>query len=99
MLTGASAELVCTPGHSTPMLKVIVPRFDEEQNLPLSYERVCRVLDAQVFDWELVAIDDQPWDRTFESATRLACPGRSPATLAHTSLSCAALIMRLVLPR
>src|SRR5262245_49140884 len=55
-----------------PTLSVIIPCFNEEQNLPIIYERVRAVLDAQELSWELIAVDDHSSDRTFEVGSQLA---------------------------
>jgi polyisoprenyl-phosphate glycosyltransferase len=55
-----------------PTLSVIIPCFNEEQNLPIIYERVRAVLDAQELSWELIAVDDHSADRTFEVGSQLA---------------------------
>src|SRR5262245_12060182 len=72
MLIEAPANVICSREASTPLLSVIVPCFNEEQNFPPLYERVRAVLDAQEISWELIAVDDHSHDRTFEMASKLA---------------------------
>src|SRR5262245_47528736 len=72
MLIEGPASMLSSPEASTPVLSVIVPCFNEEQNFPSLYERVRAVLDAQGISWELIAVDDHSHDRTFEMASNLA---------------------------
>ena len=59
------------PDRPRPILSVIVPCFNEELNLPLLYERVRTVLDAERIDWEMIAVDDHSRDGTFQVAIDL----------------------------
>jgi dolichol-phosphate mannosyltransferase len=72
MLIESTNTVSFRPSGPRPMLSVVVPCFNEEKNLPLLYERVRAVLDAQGFDWEMIAVDDHSRDCTFEVASGLA---------------------------
>jgi dolichol-phosphate mannosyltransferase len=54
------------------LLSVVTPAFNEEENLPLLYERLGAVLGALDLDWEWVVVDDHSSDRTFEVLCELA---------------------------
>lgn len=40
------------------LLTIVSPFLDEEQNLPLMYERIVKVMEAQPEDFELIFVDD-----------------------------------------
>jgi glycosyltransferase involved in cell wall biosynthesis len=44
---------------------VVVPAFNEEQNIPLVAEKVSSVMNRMASDWELIFIDDGSRDGTF----------------------------------
>ena len=56
-----------TPG---PELTVIVPTFNEHDNIRPLYDALCRVL--QGIDWEAIFVDDDSQDGTPEAVCRLA---------------------------
>ena len=47
-------------------LSVVVPLFNEEENVPLLNERLQRVLSVYGDDYEVLFVDDGSMDRTFE---------------------------------
>jgi dolichol-phosphate mannosyltransferase len=49
-----------------PLLSVVSPVFNEEDNLPLLYERVSAVCAGLPCDWEMVLVDDGSRDRSVE---------------------------------
>jgi dolichol-phosphate mannosyltransferase len=55
-----------------PRLSVVTPAYNEEQNLPLLYERLSRVLDDVDPRWEWIVVDDHSADATFGTICRLA---------------------------
>ncbi len=54
------------------LLSVVTPAFREELNLPILYERLKSVLDAQAVDWEWIIVDDHSTDNTFDVISSLA---------------------------
>ncbi len=49
---------------SVPIVSVVVPVFEEEENLPELYRRLCGALDPLVETFELVFVDDGSQDET-----------------------------------
>ncbi|MCL4161049.1 UNVERIFIED_CONTAM: hypothetical protein GTU68_025829, partial [Idotea baltica] len=47
-------------------VSVVVPIFDEEENLPILYGEVCAALEPTDLAWELVLVDDGSRDRSLE---------------------------------
>jgi glycosyltransferase involved in cell wall biosynthesis len=46
-------------------LSVVIPFFNEEQNIPLFFDELCQVLEDTGQTWEVLAIDDGSIDATF----------------------------------
>jgi len=46
------------------LLSIVVPTFNEEENLEQLYERVAGVVDGLDLDWELILVDDGSTDRS-----------------------------------
>lgn len=55
-----------------PLVTVITPAYNEEENLPVLYERLAAVFNGAPEDWEWIIVDDHSADRTFAVATELA---------------------------
>ena len=53
-------------------LSVIIPVFNEEENIPLLHERIDQVLRQQDYAYEVVYVDDGSTDGTFPQLSRLA---------------------------
>lgn len=60
------------PAEECPVLSVVTPAFNESENLPPMYRRLCEVLDATGVPWEWVIVDDHSADDTFKVASLLA---------------------------
>jgi len=50
--------LAPTLGSDAPDLSVVVPVYNEAENLPLLYERLCRALEGTGSSFEIVLVDD-----------------------------------------
>lgn len=57
---------------SEPIFSVIVPIFNELENLPLLYERVRNVMDSTGETWELLLVDDGSSDGSTDVIRQLA---------------------------
>ena len=55
-----------------PLISVIVPLFNEEENVPLLYEALISTLSSAAFRFELIFVDDGSSDGTAQVAGRLA---------------------------
>jgi len=49
-----------------PFISIITPAFNEAENLPVLYGRLCNVLDTINTCWEWIIVDDHSNDNTFE---------------------------------
>jgi polyisoprenyl-phosphate glycosyltransferase len=77
------------------LLSVITPAFQEEDNLPLLYERLKKVLVKMPVDWEWIIVDDHSPDTTYEIAKKLAssdprikCIRLAKNSGSHIALAC-----------
>ncbi len=52
-------------------LSVIIPVYNEEENIPLLHERIHRVLSQQDFSYEIIYVDDGSADGTFPQLSKL----------------------------
>jgi len=66
---GTGARLVRS---RRPAISIVTPAYNEKDNLPALYERLCRVLDGMKVDWEWIVMDDHSSDATYEVLCRLA---------------------------
>jgi dolichol-phosphate mannosyltransferase len=57
---------------SEPIFSVIVPIFNELENLPLLYDRVTSVMDSTGETWELILVDDGSSDGSTDVIRQLA---------------------------
>ncbi len=83
------------PARSRPLLSVVTPAFNEAQNLPIFYERLCKTMQSIDMDWEWFVVDDHSHDDTFEFISKLAQRDLRVRGLrfsrnfgAHTALTC-----------
>jgi glycosyltransferase involved in cell wall biosynthesis len=78
---GAIAE---APLRATPEVSVAVPIFNEEENIPILYERIRGSMDALARSWELILVNDGSRDRSAERLDSIAAAdGR--VTVIHLS--------------
>ena len=58
--------------NTTALLSLVVPVFNEEENIPLLTERICTVLNR--YTYELIFIDDCSTDNTREAVKKMNNP-------------------------
>ncbi len=54
------------------MISVVIPAYNEEENIPILYEKLKKVLESTGEDYEIIMIDDGSEDRTLEILERIA---------------------------
>src|SRR5579859_6100806 len=59
------------PGDET-FLSVIIPVFNEEENVPLLHANLSRILEKQPFTYEVIYVDDGSCDNSFQQLSKLA---------------------------
>jgi len=78
-----------------PKLSIVVPIFNEAQNLPLLYQRLSHTMQDLEADWEWIAVDDHSADESFAVLSEIA--GRDPRIRvirlarncgSHTAITC-----------
>ena len=47
-----------------PKFSIVVPMYNEEESLPVLYQRITEVMDRTGEPWEFVMVDDGSSDRT-----------------------------------
>ncbi|MDW8215308.1 MAG: glycosyltransferase family 2 protein [Roseiflexaceae bacterium] len=63
-------------GASAPYLSVVVPVYNEEENIPHLYQRLTSELEQIGLPYEIIAIDDGSRDQSFVLLRDLACVDR-----------------------
>ena len=58
--------------NTTALLSLVVPVFNEEENIPLLTERICTVLNR--YTYELIFIDDCSTDNTRAAVKKMNKP-------------------------
>lgn len=78
-----------------PMITILTPAFNEAQNLPALYERLCQTMKSVDMEWEWLIVDDHSRDETFAVVCRLAQQDRRVRGIrfarnfgSHTALMC-----------
>ena len=61
-----------TDKSPAPLVSIVTPAYNEAENLPVLYQRLCAVLDPLGLDWEWIVVDDHSHDRTFQVLSELA---------------------------
>ncbi len=56
----------------TSTVCLVTPAFNESENLPILYERVCAVMEGTGEDWRWIIVDDNSEDGTYELLCALA---------------------------
>ena len=54
------------------LLSVVVPLYNEEQNVPILFDRIVTELDATPYDYEIICVDDGSSDTTFRVLKKIA---------------------------
>lgn len=54
------------------LLSVVVPLYNEEQNVPILVDRIVTELDATPYDYEIICVDDGSSDTTFRVLKKIA---------------------------
>ncbi len=60
-------------GNILMMFSIIMPMFNEEENVFPAYTKISAIMEKFGYPWELICIDDGSSDSTFEKITELAC--------------------------
>ena len=70
-----SSEEVKNMGNADrPLVSIIVPTYNERENLPILVERIDKALKNK-YSYEIIVVDDNSPDRTWEVALKLAGKG------------------------
>ncbi|WP_461830221.1 glycosyltransferase family 2 protein [Aquifex sp.] len=54
------------------MISIVIPAYNEEENIPILYERLKKVLENLGEDYEIIFVDDGSTDRTYEILKEIA---------------------------
>jgi glycosyltransferase involved in cell wall biosynthesis len=54
------------------MLSVVIPTYNEEENVPILYEKLKKILDGLGQDYEIIFVDDGSTDGTYQRLKQLA---------------------------
>jgi len=85
MLQSAAPEVACAPSTAEPDVSIVIPVYNEVDNLPELVERIGQALRPTGRTFELIAIDDGSRDDSAAVLTRLAAdrPWLRPVLLAR----------------
>lgn len=67
---------VISAAEPTKRVSLVVPVYNEAENVPRLYQQIVECSQAWSFDWELVMVDDGSRDATWEALSRLAVQDR-----------------------
>jgi dolichol-phosphate mannosyltransferase len=59
-----------------PQLSILLPIYNEEENIPILFERLFGVLDRLSYSFEIIAVDDGSRDGSFHKLTEVASQRR-----------------------
>ncbi len=57
---------------NSPYISVVIPAYNEEENIPILYEKLKGVLEKLGKDYEVIFVDDGSVDRTWERLKKIA---------------------------
>ena len=55
-----------------PVISIVTPAYNEDQNLPILYQRLQKALGDLDLDWEWIVVDDHSSDRTFDVISKIS---------------------------
>jgi glycosyltransferase involved in cell wall biosynthesis len=61
-----SVKSVDNSGIIVPTLSIVIPAYNEEENIPLLHDAIAKVIDRQQIDAEIIFVNDGSRDRTWE---------------------------------
>jgi dolichol-phosphate mannosyltransferase len=80
---------------SGPDVSVVVPAYNEADNLPVFYDRLRETMEAESLTWEWIIVDDHSRDETFERGASIASRDRRVQVIrlsrnvgSHAALTC-----------
>lgn len=71
-LSSAGRQPDPNPGNALPELSILVPVFNEEDNLGLLYDKIVAAMAVVGRTWELILVDDGSRDRSYEILQQIA---------------------------
>jgi len=63
-------------GNKRPKVSIVIPTYNERDNLEELFERISRAMDGEGYEFEIIVVDDDSPDETWKKAMELA--GRYP---------------------
>jgi len=72
LLLGEASQGICHPELTEPDVSVVLPVYNEEDNIPVLYSRVTDVLEKMDMEYEIIFVDDGSKDKSPELLSRLA---------------------------
>lgn len=82
-------------GRQKIFLSVVTPAYNEAENLPVLYERLCATLNPLEIEWEWIVVDDHSTDSTFSELSELSSNTSNVKGIrlarnfgSHTALAC-----------
>ncbi|RME07636.1 MAG: glycosyltransferase, partial [Aquificota bacterium] len=58
--------------YKDPYLSVVIPAYNEEENIPILYEKLRKVLENLGREYEVIFVDDGSADHTWERLKEIA---------------------------
>ncbi len=58
--------------QANQQLSIVVPLYNEEENVPILIEKIVTEMSEESFNYEIICVDDGSSDRTFDSLKKLA---------------------------
>lgn len=64
-------RMIVPEDKRTKYVSIIIPVYNEEENIPLLHERIRAVMEQSHFSYEIIYVDDGSKDNTFEQLSRI----------------------------